>query len=157
MIAENNLEAWGQLYDKYAPAMYGIICNLTDDRTLAEEIFKETFLQLKEKQILSKVTYALFPCLLRHTNIFARQQLKERGITCSNNPIEETSLINILCSQNINIKEVASIFDLTEEEAKKKLHLEFLELRSQSKEEKPTQHQQEFKEEYSYNFNSNNK
>ncbi|MEO5570655.1 MAG: hypothetical protein ABIT08_15570 [Bacteroidia bacterium] len=156
MIAENNLEAWGHLYDKYAPAMFGIICTLTDDRTLAEEIFKETFLQLKEKQILSKVTYALCPCLLRHTHIFARQQLKARGIACSNSPVEQTSLINILCSQDINFKQAASIFNLTEEEAKKKLRAEFLELRSQSKEEKPTQHQQEFKQEYSYNFNSNN-
>lgn len=130
MIAENNLEAWEYLYDKYAPAMFGIICNLTMDRKIAEDVFKETFLQLKEKQILSKVTYALCPYLLRHTNTFAKQQLKERNIDCSKNPIEETSLINILCSQSINIKEVASRFNITVEEFKNKLRAEFLELRS---------------------------
>ncbi len=134
MIAENNLEAWRHIYDKYAPAMYGVICGLTDDRTLTEEIFTEAFLQLKEKQILSKVSYSLCLCLLRHTHVFARQQLKERGITLSKSPMEETSLIKILCSQHITIKEIASIFKITEQEAKKKLHLEFLELRQQRKE-----------------------
>ena len=33
MIAENNQEGWGRLYDKYAPAMYGIICKLTGNRS----------------------------------------------------------------------------------------------------------------------------
>lgn len=132
MVAENNLEAWEHLYDKYAPAMFGIICNLVEDRKIAEEIFKETFLQLKEKQILSKVTYALCPYLLRHTNTFARAQLKERGISCSNNTIEETSLINILCSQNINTKEVATKLNITVDEAKNKLRSEFVEIRSKN-------------------------
>ncbi|MEO6190803.1 MAG: hypothetical protein ABIO44_11035 [Saprospiraceae bacterium] len=156
MIAENNLEAWGHLYDKYAPAMFVIICNLTDDRTLAEEIFKETFLQLKEKQILSNVNYSLCFCLLRHTHLSARQQLKERGRTCSSSPFEESSLINMLCSQDLSFKQAASNFNITEEEAKIKLRLEFLELRSQNKEEKPSLGKQEFKEEYAYNFNSKN-
>jgi len=54
---------------------------LTVYKTLAEEIFKETFLQLKEKQILFKNTYPLCPYLLKYTYTFARQELKERGIT----------------------------------------------------------------------------
>jgi len=132
MIAENNLEAWAHLYDKYAPAMLGIICNLTDERKIAEEIFKEAFLQLKEKQILSKFTYALCPYLLIHTNTFARAQLKERGISYSNNTIDETSLINILCSQNRNITEVASKFRITTVEARNKLRSEFVEIRSKN-------------------------
>ncbi len=136
LIAENNLEAWEHLYDKYAPAMYGIICNLTDDKPLAEVIFKEAFLQIKEKQILSKATYSLCPCLLRHTHTFARQQLKERGRTCLNSPNQQTSLINMLCSQNLSFKQAASNFNITEEEAKRKLHEEFLALRLQNKQEK---------------------
>ncbi|MEO6166354.1 MAG: hypothetical protein ABIO98_02460 [Chitinophagales bacterium] len=79
MIAVNNLEAWGHIYDKYAPAMYGIICSLTGDRTIAEEIFKDAFLELKEKQILSKDTSSLCPCLLRHTHIFCKTATKDMG------------------------------------------------------------------------------
>ena len=135
MIAENNLDAWELLYDKYAPAMYGIICNLTDDITLAKEIFKEAFVQLKEKRVFSKVTYSLCACLLRHTHTFARQQLKERGKACSNGTVEHTSLLKVLCSQELSFKQAASNFNITEAEAKTKLHQEFLGLRAQNKEE----------------------
>ena len=134
MIAENNLDAWELLYDKYAPAMYGIICNLTDDITLAKEIFKDAFIQLKEQRIFSKVTYSLCACLLRHTHTFARQQLKERGKACSNGTVENTSLIKVLCSQELSFKQAASNFNITEVEAKRKLHQEFLGLRAQNKE-----------------------
>ncbi|MEO5571605.1 MAG: hypothetical protein ABIT08_11005 [Bacteroidia bacterium] len=119
MIAENNLEAWEYLYDKYEYSMYAIICNLTGDRTLAEEIRKESFLLLKEKQILSKGTYALCTCSLRHSNIFARQQPKAWGLTCSNSPI------NIICFQNISLNQAASNFNITEEEVKKNFTLNF--------------------------------
>lgn len=131
MIAENNLEAWEYLYDKYAAAMYGIICKLTDDRTLSEEIFIGAFLQLKEKQILSKTTHPICVCLLRHTHIFAKQELTNRGIN-STNKVEESSLINMFCSQHLTAKDAAVKLNITEQEVRRKLRLEFLELRSQS-------------------------
>ncbi len=80
LIAENNFEAWELLYDKYAFAMRVIIRNLTDNKTIAEEIFKEAFLQLKEKQILSHFSYSLYSCLLRHTQLVTMQLLKERKL-----------------------------------------------------------------------------
>ncbi len=135
MIIGNNLEAWALLYDKYAPAMFGIICNLTNNRTLAEEIFKEAFLQLKEKQIFSKNTYPLCPYLLKHTYTFTRQKLKERGIISTINQHEETSHIHILCSQHISLKELAVKFKLTEQEAKQKVRAEFLDLRNKTKQQ----------------------
>ena len=149
MIAENNLKGWENLYDKYAPSMYGIICNLTSDRVIAEIILKETFLQLKLEEIFSKVTYALCPCLLRHTHTFAKQQLKERGQS-PNQLMEETSIIDILCSQNISLKEVAFKFNITEAEAMKNLRTESLELKNQKKQKVKHIHQREaLKEEYS--------
>ena len=133
MISENKLEAWRHLYDKYASLMFGVICNLTDDRALAEDIFKETFLQLKEKNILSRVTYSLCSVLLRHTHITARQQLKEKGISIKKDQINENLIINILCSQNLTLKELAEKKKLNEVEARKKIRAEFLELRSKTK------------------------
>ena len=110
MFAENNLEAWEHLYDKYAPTMYGIIFSLSDDRTLAEDIFKEEFLQLKEKRILSGISHLLCSFLLRYTHTFARQQLKERGIDYSENPIVEASITNTLCSQHIREPLITPVF-----------------------------------------------
>ena len=156
LIAENNTEAWRHLYDKYAHAMFGIIYNLTKDRTLAEEIFEEAFLQLKESKILSKNTYALCSCLLRHTHTFTQQQLKERGINNPIIPIEKNSLIEIFCSKNISQKEVAAKLNITEKEVKENLRAEFLALRSRNEKTDSPHTQKALSDQYAYNFNSNN-
>jgi|GEM_PF-3040018 len=52
MLQANNPLPWVNLYDKYASAMFGLICNLTEDKLLAEEIFVNAFRELKQKQIL---------------------------------------------------------------------------------------------------------
>lgn len=156
LIAENKMEAWKHLYDKYSAAMFGIIYNLTSDRKLAEEIFKETFIQLKERKILSKNTHALCSCLLKHTHTFAQQQLNDRGISLSYNHTEKTSLIEILCSQYISIKQLASNFNLTEAEIKKNLRAEFLALRSQNENVHSNNQQKVVNERYLYNFKSSN-
>lgn len=132
LLEENNLLAWEKLYDKYAAAMFGLICNLTNDKTLAEEIFITAFLQLKENQILSKVKFSLYPTLLRHTFSYTTKRLKALGINPKiYNPLEEVKLIHLLSTQCNSIKEVASIFNMTEEETKKKLRAELLNLRNQ--------------------------
>ncbi len=133
LLEENNLLAWKKLYDKYATAMYGLICNLTDDKTLAEEIFVAVFLQLKEKQILSKVKYGLCPTLLRYTFSYTTKQLMECSINPKSfNPLEEVKLIHLLSTQCNSLKEVASILNMSEEETKKKLRSELLNLRNQN-------------------------
>ena len=157
LIAENNTEAWRQLYDKYAHAMFGIIYNLTKDRTLAEEIFEEAFLQLKESKIFSKNTYALCSCLLRHTHTFTQQQLKERGIDNPITPIEKISLIDIFCSQNISLRDVAAKLNITEKEVKENLRAEFLALHSKNGKTESIHSQKAVSEKYDCNFNSNNK
>ena len=134
MLAENDLKAWEYLYDKYAPAMYGIVCSLTDDLMVAQEIFKDAFIHLRERQIFANIRFALCPFLLRHTYGFTKQQLNDRGIKYPKEPMKETSLINIFCSEQVSIKEVASRFSIAEEEAKKKLQLEFLALLLKKKE-----------------------
>jgi len=132
LLLENNLLAWESLYDKYSSAMFGIILNLTDDKTLAEEIFIAAFLQLKEKQILANVKYALCPTLLRYTFNYTTEYLKRSGLNSKIfNPAEEVKLIHLLCTQCNSIKKVASILNMTEEETKKKLRSEILNLRNQ--------------------------
>jgi RNA polymerase sigma-70 factor (ECF subfamily) len=103
MISENNLDAWVFLYDKYAAAMFGTICKITEDKKIAEEIFKEAFLQLKEKQILSKLKYSLYPWLLMYTLIFAQKHLRDRGIISSTTAFEKTSTINILHAGQVSL------------------------------------------------------
>ena len=156
MIEEKNLEAWELLYDKYAPAMYGIICGLVNDRAIADDIFKEAFIQLKEKNILNKVTYALCPCLLRYTQKFAKEQLTQRGITVTQDYLQETSLVKIFCSQKPTVSEVASNFNITEKELKIKLRQELFDERVKQDLKKQRMPHIQFSKQHAYNFNSSN-
>lgn len=127
LFAENNPAGWEVLYDKYAPAMYGIIYNLTKNKTIAEEIFTAAFLQLKEKRFFSDIKNTFCPLLLRYTYNFTIRQLKRFGINpkYSNSP-EENKLTYLLYTRCNSLKEAASALNITVEEAKRKLHFEFI-------------------------------
>lgn len=133
ILSKNTLIAWGHLYDKYAPMMYGIIHKLTPDKRMCEEIFTEVFFELKEKKILSTVDHALWLCLYRHTYNFTIQELMQRKITPNEHtPFEESQVLTLLCSEHYTLCEVAYILHISEEEVKKKLRHEFLALRNNS-------------------------
>ena len=133
MFNKNDANAWVYLYDKYAAAMYSIVWHFTDNNEVANKIFTEAFLQLKEKNILSKVGYALCPFLLRYMHNFASQYLKKSGI----NPLQsskavDSQLIHLLCTQCNSIKDAASKLNITEDVALKNLRREFLVLRNKN-------------------------
>jgi len=133
MLQENNPLAWGHLYDKYAPAMYSLICNFTDDKLLAEEIFMNVFRELKQKQTISKIKYSLCPFILRFTHSFATKYLEKIGITSNTlDPHREVEVLNLLITHCNSLNEAASILNITVEETKKRLHVEFLNLRTQN-------------------------
>ena len=133
MLQENNPLAWESLYEKYAPAMYGLICNLTDDKLLAEQIFINAFIQLKDKETFSKIKYTLCAILLRHTYSYATTHLKQVGINPKTlNHSKETRLIHLLTTQCNSIKEAAANLTITENETKKILHAEFLDFQMQN-------------------------
>lgn len=46
MIKNKNKKAFEHLYDKYSPALYGSICKQIEDKSLAEEILQQTFLNV---------------------------------------------------------------------------------------------------------------
>ncbi|MEO6135702.1 MAG: hypothetical protein ABIP35_11150 [Ginsengibacter sp.] len=133
MLRENNPLAWGHLYDKYALAMYGLICDLTEDKLLAEEILIKAFLELKQKQTQLKIEYALLPIILRHTHSYTIKHLKKTGITPRTlHPPKETELIHLLTTQCHSLKEAASTLNITVEETRQNLHVAFLNLRMQN-------------------------
>ena len=130
LIAESNPEGWNLLHKKYAATIYGIIHNLTGKRALTEEIFKETFLQVKETRFILLPPYALCPFLIRHTLFVAGQKLREWEITSSKGLLPENKLTKIVSLHHIPLKELPSPYTLAEEEAKRKPDLEFSTLRA---------------------------
>ena len=133
MLNKNDANGWVHLYDKYAAAMYSIVWHFTDNNEVANKIFTEAFLQLKEKNILSKVGYALCPFLLRYMHNFASQYLKKWGINpLQSSKVVDSQLIHLLCTQCNSIKDVAYKLNITEEAAIKNLQREFLVLRNKN-------------------------
>ena len=44
LLKQNISKGWEQLYDKYAPMMYGAILRIVDDKELADEILIRLFI-----------------------------------------------------------------------------------------------------------------
>jgi len=134
MIKDNNFFAWECLYEKYSASIYGLICKLSNNKKIAEEIFTDVFLQLKTKNIIPQVKHALCPTLLRFTYSFILKELKQRGVnSISYNPSHEINLIHLFYAENNCLKNAPSISNMTEEEIKIQTRFEILNLRNRIK------------------------
>ena len=71
---------WEQLYDKYAPVIYGSILKIITDKEMANQIFEECFISLKKTDIISQTKKSLPLFLLQHTYSFTVNYLKNKGI-----------------------------------------------------------------------------
>lgn len=117
MLQENNPLAWASIYDKYAPAIYGLICKLTDDQLVAEKIFITAFVQLRASGTLTKITYALYGILLRHTYSCATEYLKQAGIIPKIlDSSKESRLFHLLATKCNFLKEAESILAISVKE-----------------------------------------
>lgn len=130
MLQENNPLVWSYMYDKYSSAMYRLINNLTEDKVIAEEILINAFLDLRKNQTLANVQYALLPIILRHIHFYTTIYLEKISITpITLQPPKDSELIHLLTNQCNSINDAAVILHITIEEAGRKLHHEFLNLR----------------------------
>jgi len=139
LIRENNLKDWEQLYDKYAPVMYGVICAHTTDKSQADEILIDLFIRLKNEEILLKINFALCAYIIRYTYTNTRKELKKRGKNYTEIPRLENSAIHHFCSQHTTLKKAAEKLRMSENEVKIKLYEEFLILRSKNNDSNPKQ------------------
>ena len=146
LIRENNLKGWNLLYDKYTSMMYGIIYTHKDDKGLADEILINLFIRLKEEQMLLRINFALCVCIPYHTYSNAEQELKRRGINCTESPFMGNSILHIFNSQYTAIKKVAAKFKISKKKVKQNLHKEFLILRSNNQDNHPLQEDEVDKE-----------
>jgi hypothetical protein len=79
-LKKNNLPAWINLYDTYAPAMYGLICSVIKNDNVAEQILIKVFCDLKKQDTLSKLDNGLCVALLKYSYSTAINHLKEQDI-----------------------------------------------------------------------------
>ena len=68
MLLQKDMEAIGLLYDKYAAAIYGVICREINNDEKAKEILTNVFIQFaKELENKDSIREGLFICLYRIT------------------------------------------------------------------------------------------
>jgi RNA polymerase sigma-70 factor (ECF subfamily) len=82
---ENDAMAFEQLYKKYMHVLMSVLCKWTDDRTGAEDVLQEVFLDLWDKRGRINIQQGIFPYLYSMTRykIFDRlreQQLKDKHL-----------------------------------------------------------------------------
>lgn len=131
MLEENNPLVWEVVYDKYAVAIYGMVCNLIDDLDVAEKILTSIFVKLKENHLLAGIKFGLCANLLRITYSHTIKQLKLYGFQPKTiQSVEEVKIIRLLCTHCTSIKDVALILNQSEEEVKNRLRSEFLNFRN---------------------------
>ena len=122
--SKNKVTEWESIYNKFTPAIHRIIFSITNDRIIAEEIFMETALLLRQSETLSKISYSFCTRLIKQTYSRTINQLRRYGINPQMQHLpEETKLIHLLCAENN--------FNLAEDEAREKLHVDFLKLHNQ--------------------------
>lgn len=123
-VVEKKHPNWSHLYDEYAPMMYGTILKMADNETIAEEIFENVFLELKERKILSPHHTPIRYCVLRHTHKLTLKYLKELGIVAK--PYHENyPLINLFYFEQISLEEAAIKSDIPTGIVLKNLRAEF--------------------------------
>lgn len=130
----HNEIVWEQVYQKYAPLIYGIILNMTRDKRIAADIFKEAFYGLKRRRILSRTPIALCQALLRHACKLTLKYLEIRGrtaVNCSPFP-GQFKILNLLYYDLLPTKEAAQKLNMTEQEVLRSLRMEFVKFRRQS-------------------------
>ena len=100
LIAENKVKGWSLLYDKYASCLFGIICKIIDDKNVAEEVFVESFLELKKTNILSNTPYSLCVFLSKYTYTFAKQKLLQKGLPCIHLNTQQNLLLQMMSNES---------------------------------------------------------
>ncbi|RYY68492.1 MAG: hypothetical protein EOO13_12185, partial [Chitinophagaceae bacterium] len=80
-IRSNDLSGWEELYDKYACQMLTIICKLSIEKKLGEEILIKIFTEKKFEDFLSQIRSGLTVELCNYAFRFAASHLHKEGLS----------------------------------------------------------------------------
>jgi len=79
LLRKKNREGFALLYDNYGPSLYGIICKIVRDETVAEDILQESFVKVwKNIEHYCEDKGSFFTWLLNITRYTAIDYLRSR-------------------------------------------------------------------------------
>lgn len=123
-IKRGNQQSIGILYDKYAPALSGIITLITDDKKLIEKILSVTFVNVwNQIATFNSSTSSLFSWIIRMARQTAFEILKtaEHQNPTDNNPVysaHQKPAFEQVYYKGLTYSEVAVALQITIEEVK---------------------------------------
>ncbi len=95
-VKQGNIHTLGFLYDKYAPALMGIINRIINNKVQAEEILQITFVKIRDQiDLFDSSTSSLFTWLIN----IARQSAFDKS---KSDNLKDQGFIDTLNKQNIN-------------------------------------------------------
>jgi hypothetical protein len=130
----NSLTSVEQIYDRYAPSIYGIIDSLTQNVTISDKIFTNIFFEIKKHLLDFKIDGKVCPRLLRFTYNYTIQQLIQYGISPKVDFVNHPKrLMHLLCTSCESVDEVATFLKVSPQEIKKNIRNEYLEYNQSKK------------------------
>ena len=125
---------WESLYEKYSGMMHGAVLRLTQDKGVADKILTTIFLRLNKYNFQETGLKPLYQVLLHFTCAVTKEILASHQIPLSPAKTGEIfPVLNSLLFKALSFKAAAAEHLLTEEECRKKLHLEVSQMRAEMK------------------------
>lgn len=131
-LGEGNQQVLHVIYDQYAPSLFGIICRITNDKLLAEEVLTKVFLNIGSKVgSFNPAMSSFFTWLINITRLEAFDVIKSQPNKNLNNIYNVDSLVGnnnsgnsvfeLLFYKGLSIAETGAVFGITEQEVKQNL------------------------------------
>ena len=132
-LLDNKQTAWEQLYDTYAPMMYGSILNITGDEKTACDLFQQAFIELRNREMLLRIQASLCISLVKHCCNITLKYLKMKGLKPQRETLDRNCrLIYFFYFEDMTLTEIAERLAVPELEVIKNLQAEFREIRNRA-------------------------
>lgn len=131
-IGQGDQQALHVIYDRYAPALFGIISRIANDKLLAEEVLTKVFLNIGSKVgSFNPIMSSFFTWLINLTRQITFDMIKSHSNKNPNNnnnvnkPVGNNnsgnSVFELLFYHGLSIAETGAVLGMTEEEVKQNL------------------------------------
>ena len=132
-LLDNKQTAWEQLYDTYAPMMYGSILEITGDEKTAGDLLEQAFVELQNREMLLRIQASLCMSLAKHCYNITLKYLKIQGLKPQRETLDRNCrLIYFFYFEDMTLTEIAVMLAMPELEVLKNLQAEFKEIRKRA-------------------------
>jgi hypothetical protein len=132
-LLDNKQTAWEELYDTYAPMMYGSILNITGDEKTACNLLEQAFIELRNREMLLRIQASLCVSLVKHCCNITLKYLKMQGLKPQRETLDRNCrLIYFFYFEDMTLTEIATRLAMPELEVLRNLQAEFKDIRKRA-------------------------